>query len=98
MSTNRFAFLRRKQEGGLIHVSHYMQLVSAWESSKERNADLVAGIEEAFTTARATEQPQIMDQDGYMSFIIYPNGHVDLVVAVERFDIATAEDLAEKNL
>jgi hypothetical protein len=83
-----FTHVTRYEGENLLHFSHLFQYVSAWEPSEERQGDLRGAILCALERAKKESEPQIVDQDGEMFFVVYPNEMISLCLRWKSYKIA----------
>jgi hypothetical protein len=76
------------QESSRCHISHYFNLVSAYELCPERLDDLIKDIEEAQKKAKETYESIVVEQDCHEHILlVHPSGRVSLYACMGLFDI-----------
>lgn len=68
----------RVEDENKLHFSHLHGYVSAYEPTPNMVRELKEYLLEALAKAARTKRPRIVDQDGEMFFVAYPNGTFSL--------------------
>jgi len=82
-----FTHVERDEGEESLHISHLHHYVSAYVTDKERVGALVTDLESAMRVAKATIEPQIVDQDGEMFFVVYPSGKISLCLRWKNYKL-----------
>jgi len=91
-TAHKFIHVSRAEGEEKLHISHLHHYVSAYESSKEMVGQLRDDLNDALKLAARLRQPQIVDQDGEMFFICYPNGDLSLCLRWKTYTALTDDD------
>lgn len=76
------------QETSKCHISHYFNLVSAYELTEEKLKDLLEDIEAAKIEAKQSCKSIIVSQDSLEHiFVIHPSGRISLYACMGCFDL-----------
>jgi len=82
-----FSHVKTTELDNNLHISHLYGYVSAYEYSKEECEELVEQIEQALIEANKTYRGIIVDRDGEMFFVVYPNGMISLCLRWKNYEI-----------
>lgn len=78
----------KEVEGNPTHLSHFMELVSAYNPSKEKVAELEKDINDAILIAANQKISVIVSQDcNDFFFVVHPFGAIDLCCRMRTYEV-----------
>jgi len=87
LETPIFTHVKREEGEKNLHISHLHRYVSAYETNSQTVNDLINDLQTALDLASKKKEPQIVDQDGEMFFVVYPYGLISLCLRWKDYKI-----------
>jgi len=88
LKTPIFTNIKREEGEKDLHISHLHRYVSAYVTDSQ---DLIDDLRTALDLASEKIEPQIVDKDGEMFFVVYPSGLISLCLRWKNYKIIPKE-------